>query len=170
MIGKVESIQRRVVKWILGEQNHHYNDYEYLRRLKELDLMPMQHKFIFTDLVMFHNIFHGHTVVKYPQYLTHVTDNDRSRLRSNIRPPARPLDQNSSSELPDFSLMRGRQLDNTSLKCNIEGKATSFKNSFFFRTHTIWNDLTVPLREIIDNNVFQDKLKEFMWEKMIDPP
>ena len=71
--------------------------------------------------------------------------------------------------LPIKSERKVRQLDNTSLKCNIEGKATSFKNSFFYRTHTIWNDLTVPLREIIDSNAFQDKLKEFMWEKMIDP-
>ena len=37
-----------------GRQDHHYNDYEYLRRLKDLDLMPMEFKFIFTDLVMFH--------------------------------------------------------------------------------------------------------------------
>ena len=44
---KVESIQRRAVKWILGEQDHHYNDYEYLKRLNDLDLMPMKFKFIF---------------------------------------------------------------------------------------------------------------------------
>ena len=165
---KVESIQRRAVKWILGEQDHHYNDYEYLKRLKDLDLMPMNFKFIFTDLVMFHNIFHGHSVVKFPQYLTPVTDNDRSRLRSNVKPPEW-LNQYSSSEVPAFSSLRSRQLDNTSLKCVIEGKAHSFKNNFFFRTHTIWNDLTVPLREIIESSAFQVKLKQYMWEKMIDP-
>ena len=168
MIQKVESIQRRAVKWILGEQDHHYNDYEYLKRLKDLDLLPMEFKFIFTDLVMFHNIFHGHSVVKFPQYLAHVTDDDRSRLRSNVRPPEW-ANQCSTSELPDFSSMRSRQLDNTSLKCCIVGKSNSFRNSFFFRTHTIWNDLAVPLREIVESTAFQVKLKEFMWEKMIDP-
>ena len=55
---KVESIQRRAVKWILEEQDHHYNDFEYLCRLKDLDLMPMEFKFKFTDLVTFHNLYY----------------------------------------------------------------------------------------------------------------
>ena len=168
MIQKVESIQRRSVKWILNEQDYHYNDYEYLKRLKDLDLMPMNFKFIYTDLVMFHNIFHEHSVVKFPGYLLPITADDRSRLRSNIRPPEF-LGQSSSSELPDFQSSRNRQLDNSSFKCAIEGKSKSFKAGFFFRTHTIWNDLTVSLREIIENSAFQVKLKEYMWEKMIDP-
>ena len=168
MIQKVESIQRRAVKWILGEQDHHYNDYEYLKRLKDLDLMPMNFKFMFTDLVMFHKIFHGHSVVKFPQYLQPVTDSDRSRLRSNVRPPNR-LNQSSPSEVTTFSSLRSRQLDKTSFKCVIEGKSKAFKNSFFFRTHTIWNDLTVPLREIAESDAFHAHLKQYMWDKMIDP-
>ena len=36
---KVERIQRRAVKWILGEHDHHYNDIEYLSRLRDLDLL-----------------------------------------------------------------------------------------------------------------------------------
>ena len=168
MSNKVESIQRRAVKWILGEQDHHYNDYEYLKRLKDLDLMPMNFKFIFTDLVMFHNIFHGHSVINFPQYLRPANDNDRSRLRSNVRPPSW-LGQFSSSDLSDFQLKRNRQLDQSSLKCDIEGHSKSFRNNFFYRTHTIWNDLTVPLRETIDSSAFQVSLKNYMWEKMIDP-
>ena len=168
LIHKVESIQRRGVKWILGEQDHHYNDFEYLKRLKELDLMPMNFKFIFTDLVMFHNIFHGHSVVKFPQYLVAVTDADRNRLRSNIRPPEW-LNHFSTSDVPDLASSRGRQLDKTSFKCAIEAKSVSFKNNFFFRTHTIWNDLPVPLRETVESNTFQNELKQHMWEKMIDP-
>ena len=117
------------------------------------------------DLVMLHNIFDGHSVVKFPQYLTHVTDNERGRLRSNVRPPQGVNQSNS----PDFSVMRSRQLDNTSLRSGIGGNANAFKNTFFFRTHTIWNDLTVPLREIVESIVFQVKLKEFMWEQMINP-
>ena len=41
MMLKVESIQKRAVKWILGELDHHYNDHEYLKRLKDLDILPM---------------------------------------------------------------------------------------------------------------------------------
>ena len=47
---KVENIQCRAVKWILGEQDHHYNDVEYLARLRDLDLLPMDFKFTFKDL------------------------------------------------------------------------------------------------------------------------
>ncbi|MCP4491633.1 MAG: hypothetical protein GY820_30650, partial [Gammaproteobacteria bacterium] len=67
---RVESIQRKAVKWILGEQDHHYNDFEYLSRLKNLDLMPMEYKFRYTDLVLFHNIYNGQSVIKLPDYLT----------------------------------------------------------------------------------------------------
>ena len=168
MIQKVESIQRRAVKWILEEQDHHYNDFEYLKRLKDLDLMPMNFKFIFTDLVMFHKIFYGYSVIKFPHYLTSVTNEDRSRLRSNVRPPER-FNQHTTSDIPNLASARCRQLDSSSFKCLIEGKASSFKNSFFFRTHTIWNDLTVPLREIKANDAFQVRLKQHMWDKMIDP-
>ena len=168
MIQKVESIQRRAVKWILEEQDHHYNDFEYLKRLKDLDLMPMNFKFIFTDLVLFHNIFHGHSIIKFPQYLTPITNDDRSRLMSNTRPPER-FNQLTSTDTLHFASARSRQLDSTSFKCVIEGKASSFKNGFFFRTHTIWNDLTVPLREMEDSDAFQLKLKQHMCDKMIDP-
>ena len=40
---------------------------------------------------------------------------------------------------------------------------------FIFRTHTIWNDLTVPLWNIEEPHYFQISLKEHMWDKMIDP-
>ena len=62
---KVESIQHRAVKWILGEQDHHYNDIEYLTRLRELDLMPMELKFEYKDgdLLLFHQINNDQSVL-----------------------------------------------------------------------------------------------------------
>ena len=109
-----------------------------------------------------------HSIIKFPQYLTPITNDDRSRLRSNTRPPER-FNQVTPTDRSHFASARSRQLDSTSLKCVIEGKASAFKNGFFFRTHTIWNDLTVPLREMEDSNAFKVKLKEHMWDKMIDP-
>ena len=89
ILDKVEGIQKRAVKWILNEQHHHYNDLEYLSRLKELDLMPMEFKFKLTDLLMFHQIYNERSFVKLPQYLLPMTDKDRSRLRENLRKPER---------------------------------------------------------------------------------
>ena len=165
---KVESIQRRAVKWILGEQDHHYNDFEYLSRLKDLDLMPMEFKFTFTDLVMFHNIYNDRSVIKLPHYLIPITNNDCNRLRSNIRQPER-LHEFESSGVPDLNQRRNNRYDRFSLKCTIEAKARSFKGSFFFRTHSEWNDLPSELKGETDSSVFKCNLKKHLWELMIDP-
>ena len=168
LTGKVESIQRRAVKWILGEQDHHYNDFEYLSRLKNLELMPMESKFLFTDLIMFHNIYNDQSVIKLPQYLTPLTDDDRNRLRPNIRPPVR-LGDAEAPNLPDLNQRRINRHDSFSLKCTIEANDSSFKNSFFFRTFSEWNDLPTELKGETDPGVFRTNLKKHLWDLMIDP-
>ena len=168
LTGKVEAIQRRAVKWILGEPDHHYNEFEYLSRLRDLDLMPMESKFTYTDLVLFHNIYYGQSVVELPQYLVPITNDDRSRLRSNIRPPER-FSQTESSGIPDLDKRRNNRFDGLSLKCAVEAKTRPFKNSFFFRTHSVWNDLPTDLKEQSDCGNFQSNLKRHLWDIMIDP-
>ena len=39
-IHKLANIQRRAIKWILSEEGPDYNDLEYTKRLKDLDLFP----------------------------------------------------------------------------------------------------------------------------------
>ncbi len=136
---KVESIQRRAVKWILGEQDHHYNDVEYLSRLRDLDLMPMDQKFKYTDLVVFHQIYNKLSVVELPHYLTALNVSERGRLRLNVRPPDR--------------------LGNTD--------QSNFRSGFFFRTHSLWNDLPTELKEESVPGIFKATLKKYMWTKMI---
>ena len=165
---KVESIQRKAVKWILGEQDHHYNDYEYLSRLKSLDLMPMEFKFRYTDLMMFHNIYNGQSVTKLPEYLIPISYNDRTRLRSTIRQPVR-LNDVESAGMPDLNQRRNNRYDSFSLKSTIEAKNCSFKNSFFFRTHQHWNDLPSELKGETNPCAFKSNLKKHLWDLMIDP-
>ena len=86
-INKLESIQRRAVKWILSEEGHHYNDLEYTNRLKDLDLLPLQYKFECSDLVVFHKIFYNLSVNSIPEYLTLKSEEDKSTLRPVINPP-----------------------------------------------------------------------------------
>ena len=168
MVNKVECIQRRAVKWILGEQDHHYNDLEYLNRLRDLDLLPMEYKFRYTDLIMFHQIYHDRSVVKLPYYLTAVTNSERSRLRSTIRQPQR-FSEFESSGIPDLNQRRNNRFDRFSLKSSVEAKSRCFKGSFFYRTHTKWNDLPTELKEESDSGVFGVKLKQHLWDIMIDP-
>ena len=165
---KVESIQRKAVKWILGEQDHHYNDFEYLSRLQNLDLMPMEYKFRYTDLLLFHNIYNGQSVIKLPDYLTPISYNDRTRLRPNIRQPVR-LNDVESSGIPDLNQRRINRHDSFSLKSVIEAKDCSFKSSFFFRTHQYWNDLPSEIKGEANSDVFKSNLKKHMWDLMIDP-
>ena len=168
LLEKVESIQRRAVKWILQEQDHHYNDIEYSSRLRDLDLMPMEYKFELTDLIMFHHILNDRSVVKLPPYLLPIDSNDRSRLRSNIRQPERLHDCDSTG-VPDLNNMRSNRYDRLSLKCAVEGRARSFKSGFFFRTHIMWNDLPTDLKEVTEPGSFKSALKKHLWDLMLEP-
>ena len=165
---KVESIQRKAVKWILGEQDHHYNDFEYLSRLKNLDLMPMEFKFRFTDLLMFHNIYHGYSVIKLPEYITPLTHNDCTRLRPTIRQPLQ-FNEVESSGLSNLNQRRTNRYDSFSLKSTIEAKTRSLKSGFFFRTHLQWNDLPSELKGETNPGVFKSNLKKHLWDLIIDP-
>ena len=168
LINKVETIQRRAVKWILGEQDHHYNDIEYLSRLRDLDLMPMINKLRYTDLVVFHSIYNNGSVVKLPSYLLPLTNNERGRLRTNIRPPERlgNADQ-SDSNIPDLNERRNNRYDRFSLKSAVEAKTRPFRTSFFFRTHSAWNDLPTSFKEESDSGIFKTILKKYMWDMIL---
>ena len=50
----------------LGELGFHYNDVEYLSRLKELHLLPLEYKFRLTDLMLFHDIVYNTSSIHLP--------------------------------------------------------------------------------------------------------
>ena len=89
LLGKFEKIQKRAVKWVLSEQDHHYGDYEYFRRLQDLDLLPIEFRFILSDLIFFHQIFYQLSTVTFPDYLemVDITDLNDTRLRKTVAPP-----------------------------------------------------------------------------------
>ena len=165
---KIETIQRRAVKWILGEMDHHYSDHEYLTRLRDLDLLPMEMKFKFTDLIFFHQVYNDQSVVELPPYLTPITSSDRSRLRSIIQQPTR-LNDVGTSRLHSISQRRVNRHDQYSLRCALEAKSPSFRGGFFFRTHLEWNDLPTDLKMNYDADEFKSKLKEHLWDVTLTP-
>ena len=95
----------------------------------------MEYKFKYTDLVMFHKIYHGNSVVKLPQWPIYCSYHYRNRLRSNIIPPERYSGQ-STSDMPDLASRRMNRFDSTSIKCAVDDKTNCFRHSFFFRRHT----------------------------------
>ena len=128
----------------------------------------MDSKFTFTDLVLFHKIYNGESVIKLPQYLSPITNEQRSRLRSNTNRPDRL--NADLSELPDFSSRRNNRFDRMSLTCVIEAKARSFKSGFFFRTHLAWNELPSVLKRLTVSDAFQASLKRHLWDRVMQPP
>ena len=137
-IEKLEKIQKRGIKWILGEEGHSYNELEYLKRLFDLKILPLKAKFAFTDLILFHKIFHGNTCIKLPDYLARVTDDDLHRLRTS-------------------------RLDKLCLKCTILPRVKVFSDSYFHRTYLQWNSLPTSVRGNLDPAVFESEMKEHLW-------
>ena len=67
---KFESIQTNGIKWILNEGYISYSDKEtYLRKCKEVDMLPIYKKFDLNDLILFHKIINGYVQVKLPNYI-----------------------------------------------------------------------------------------------------
>ena len=156
-INKLERIQRRAVKWILSEEDHSYNDIEYLMRLRDLDLFPLRERFIISDLIVFFDIFRGQSCLELPSYIKYLSLEERSRLRPKIVPPQ---NINSVENSQHLNRLRQSRNDSQSLKSEINAKSNSFKASFFYRTLQNWNCLPSEVKEITSKNLFKEKLVE----------
>ena len=82
-IDRLECVKKKAVKWILNDQYHHYNDWEYTCRLRDLDLLPIKYILIINDLIIFHDCY----FIKLPLYFRPYNDDGRGRLRSLVAPP-----------------------------------------------------------------------------------
>ena len=143
-INKLEKVQKRGIKWILKETNHHYNDLEYLSRLRDLSILPLESKFLYNDLVIFYRIFYGNYPITFPSYLEFVSCEDLTRLRSS-------------------------HLDETCLKCIINPRVEGFRSSYFYRTHAKWNLLPAWLKRITSLLAFKTHLKKYFWSSLLEP-
>jgi len=153
---KLERIQRRAVKWILSEEGHSYNEHEYLMRLRDLDLLPLNRRFLFSDLLLFFDIYHGDSCLKLPEYVKHLSQDQRSRLRTKIVPPK---DQDIKKACI-LSQMRQSRTDPFSLRCEVDARSASFKSSFFFRCVQEWSLLPSEIKELDLKPIFKEKLFE----------
>ena len=165
MLEKFERIQRRAIKWILSELDHHYNDVEYLARLRDLDLLPLQYRFMLSDLLIFFKIYYNSSCIKLPAYLQPVTDVDRNRLRTCIRPPS--YFENITTT--NLDVLRSTRYDKLSLKCTADPRASALKNSFFFRTCQLWNTIPVDIRSSNSLDDFKTKLQNYFWDVILAP-
>ena len=159
VINKIENVQRKGVKWILSEQYVDYSDEDYLQRLHMLDILPINEKFVFNDLNLFHRILYQNVPITLPHYLSlfspssnrlRSTHKDALHFVSSIRPRA------------TFRSNKEGELECDSLK--------EFENSYFYRAHLEWNKLPLKLRIIDSYTNFQERLKEHLWIVLMDKP
>ncbi len=141
VINKLESLQKRALKWINNDLSVSYGIEElYHTHCKQLKILPIKYRFDYHDLKFFHSIVYDFSCVKLPSYLQFYSGS--SRLRS--------------SHLDRLSLV-------SSITVNSNGCNTK---SYFHRTHLAWNRLPLSLREIISPGLFKTELSKYLWHEL----
>ena len=118
---KFELLQKRGIKWIHDEDYCSYTKQMYHQKLKNLDIMPLELKFLLNDLVLFHNIVYNVSVIKMPEYLISAADIENNEVRGENR----------------FFQRQTRnynETDKLKFKSKITPKVNAFSQSFFYCT------------------------------------
>ena len=110
-ISNFEAVQKRAIKWIDGRMYDHYSDDQYLKKLKDFNILPLKLKFIMTDLTLFYKIIHSLVYISLPVDFT-------------VAEPTQVRYTRNTANIVNCK-------DNTSIKCSIKPKCDSFRNSFF---------------------------------------
>ena len=146
-VNKFVRIQKRAVKWIYNECYCRYSVSEYFSKLKALNILPIDYKFLLNDLVMFHKIFYNLSVVQLPFFLV-TNDNGTNTNMTYFQRQTRNFNDK----------------DKLKLKCTISPRVNAFKCSFFYRAHLEWNSLPLDIRSIDKPATFKSKLEKHLWQ------
>ncbi len=114
----------------------------YVRKCRQVNILPLSQRFILNDLVLFHKVFYKSIPIEMPNYLTRFTG--QSRLRSS-------------------------HLDELSLECSLlpsSSTTTILEKSFFYRSHTIWNSIPLEIRKLESISQFRSHIEKHMWDSL----
>jgi hypothetical protein len=146
---KLESLQKRALKWILFEENRSYSPRIYLQKCKDIDILPLSKKFDLNDLIFFHKVVYELVPVYLPSYLSFYGGGSR---------------------------LRRCHLDRLSIVCSLLLRSTQssvrsnnhLTKSLFNRTHLLWNILPFDLRIIISPTLFKSLLTKHLWNSLME--
>ena len=147
---KFEAIQKRAVKWILGQKFDHYSEIEYFEKQKQLDILPIKLKFAFNDLVLLYKIINSLIPIKLPDEFC-------------LRNPNHVRYTRQTSNVIDLK-------DKTQIESSIKPNSDSFKHCFYYRTMKMWNRLPYIMRQETKISVFKTKVTKFLWTTDLDWP
>ena len=136
---KLESLQKRAIKWILSEENRSYSPEIYFQKCKDIDILPLSLKFDLNDLLFFHKVLNDLTAISLPSYLSFYRGGSR---------------------------LRNCHLDNLSIVSSLTPTRSNnpLAKSFFYRTHLLWNRLPLQLRQIQSSSLFKSELVQYLWK------
>ena len=139
---KLESLQKRAIKWILGEENLSYTSFTtYIQKCRHLNILPLSVRFDFLDLLFFYKVVYGLVPTELPPYLTPYSG--ITRLRSSH------LDY-----LCFVSIITPRTSTN------------ALAHGFFYRTYNKWNNIPLEIRQLLCLTEFKSKLMKYMWDSV----
>ena len=150
-IKKVESMQRKAIKWIYGEEYCSYSDECYYLKCKELDLLPISYRMQHKDLKLLHNIINNRSAIKLPNYIHFYIEG--RRLRSS-----------HMDELCLISDINPKISRNYRAGEVVASSFSQFSNSYFYRTIQHWNKLPIEIRRIPCPHKFESRVYKYLWE------
>ncbi len=141
---KIWKFPKKCLKWILSEEELSYGlEGVYVKKCRQANLLPLSLRFNFNDLILFHKATYNHIPLDIPDYLSRF--DGHSRLRSS-------------------------HLDNLSYVTGLIPRSSStqtLEKSFFYRTHTSWNNLPLNIREIESVSEFRSKVETHLWSTLL---
>ena len=134
-ISDFEKLQKKALKWILKEENMHYDDETYRKKCYQANLTPMKIFFDINDLSFFHKIVYGNVPILLPEYIEPYKGQGR---------------------------LRQANLDSLSYVCTFTSSSSPsirspFYKSFFYRVVHTWNSLPLNLRNIANIHSFKQQ-------------
>ena len=143
----------------------------YLIKLKSLQILPLDIKLLYTDLILFHRIIHRNICIDLPEYIqlaspprslrtSHI---DPLYFDSSIKPRLTTLSENKCSKTSKVKCRNQDSDPNYGQNCLQE-----FEHSYFYRTHLQWNKLPLDLRVIEQYQSFQIELNKYLWNNLME--
>lgn len=150
-IDRLESIQKRALKWVIGDPYISFTLIEnYYKTCKQVNILPISFRFDFRDLLFFHSVFYSYSVTKLPDYLTRFAG---SRLR-----------RSHYDSLSIVSSIMPRIPQNL----NSLSSTLGISKSFFYRAHLAWNKIPFDIRDLGAPSKFKTALMNYLWRIVSD--
>ena len=165
-VESLHMLQKRAVKWILSEYTASYSDREFLTKQHQLDLLPLDTRLKFTDLILFHHIVYKTVNIDMAPYLL-LQSPELVRYRnpgSSASGERVPI----SGDIDEANIIVPN--DHLQFKCTRHPKVDSFKYCFFHRVYKEWNLLPLSLRETQDPLQYKALLRDHLWMMLLERP